>query len=412
MDKRAFLRTLGAASLGTLFPPARLEGLAALPPARLAAEEDFWAALRARYRLPADYVHLEHGYYSLQAQPVLDAFVGHVRAVNDESSRYMRTRQADDKRRVRDRLARAGRRRARGADRHAEHHRGARHRDRRPRLAPGDEAVMAAQDYGAMLDMFRLQARRHGVVNRVVSLPADPRGDDEIVRLYADAITPRTRLLMICHMVNVTGQILPVRAVADMARAAASRSWSTARTPFGPARLPRPRPGRRLLRRVAAQVARRAARAPACSTCGATAWPGSGRCSATRRTRPTTSASCNHTGTHPVHTDLAIDAALDFHEGSGARARRRACASSSATGPSRCAALPRVALYTPRRPAPAAARSPRWAWTAWRRRARGGAVRAVRHLHRGHRRRRRAGVRVTPAACSRPPGSSTRWCGR
>src|SRR6185503_16363566 len=74
-------------------------------------------------------------------------------------------------------------------------------------------------DYGAMLDMFKLQARRHGMVNRVVTLPLDPRSDDEIVQVYADAITPRTRLLMVCHVVNVTGQVLPVRKIADMAHA-------------------------------------------------------------------------------------------------------------------------------------------------------------------------------------------------
>ena len=41
--------------------------------------------------------------------------------------------------------------------------------------------------------------------------------DDEIVRLYAGAITPRTRLMMVSHMVNITGHILPVRKIADMA---------------------------------------------------------------------------------------------------------------------------------------------------------------------------------------------------
>jgi selenocysteine lyase/cysteine desulfurase len=84
---------------------------------------------------------------------------------------------------------------------------------------PGDEAVMAEQDYGAMLDMFEQQARRHGVVNRRVSLPNHPRSDAELVELYASAITPKTRLLMVCHMINVTGQILPVRKIADMAHA-------------------------------------------------------------------------------------------------------------------------------------------------------------------------------------------------
>src|SRR5260370_42268843 len=63
---------------------------------------------------------------------------------------------------------------------------------------PGDEAVMAEQDYGAMLDMFALQAKRHGMVAKRNSLPMDPQSDDEIVRLYANVITPRTRRLMTC----------------------------------------------------------------------------------------------------------------------------------------------------------------------------------------------------------------------
>ena len=83
----------------------------------------------------------------------------------------------------------------------------------------GDEAVMADQDYGAMLEMFDLQARRYGMVNRRVSLPLDPKSDDEIVSLYEGAITPRTRLLMVCQMVNISGHILPVRKIADMAHA-------------------------------------------------------------------------------------------------------------------------------------------------------------------------------------------------
>ena len=43
----------------------------------------------------------------------------------------------------------------------------------------GDEAVMAEQDYGSMLDMFKLVAKKHGVVNRIVSVPNHPASDEE-----------------------------------------------------------------------------------------------------------------------------------------------------------------------------------------------------------------------------------------
>ena len=52
-----------------------------------------------------------------------------------------------------------------------------------------------------------------------MSVPNHPRDDQEIVDLYAAAITDRTRLLMVCHMINITGQVLPVRKIADMAHA-------------------------------------------------------------------------------------------------------------------------------------------------------------------------------------------------
>ncbi|TAG71342.1 MAG: aminotransferase class V-fold PLP-dependent enzyme, partial [Runella slithyformis] len=81
----------------------------------------------------------------------------------------------------------------------------------------GDEAVMAMQDYGAMLDMFKQQARRYGIINKVISVPNHPKSDEEIVQLYEQAITPKTRLLMVCHVINITGQILPVQKIAQMA---------------------------------------------------------------------------------------------------------------------------------------------------------------------------------------------------
>lgn len=217
MTKRDFLKTLPG--LLALPDAATLDHLLAddRPPRAVAADEAFWEALRRQFRVTDEFIHLENGYYVLAAEPVLEAFIGHVRALNPVSSRYMRTRQFDDKAAVRDQLARllgcppdelivtrntteALDTVISGLDWKA-----------------GDEAVMAEHDYGAMLDMFRQQARRYGVVNRVVSVPLHPKSDEEIVGIYENAITPNTRLLMVCHVVNITGQVLPVRKIADMA---------------------------------------------------------------------------------------------------------------------------------------------------------------------------------------------------
>jgi len=312
MNRRDFARSVGGASIGLLIGEDLWARYAALPPGQLAQDEAFWAEIRRRYLLTTDYINLENGYYSMQAQPVLEAFIGRVREVNLRASYYMRTRQFDDKAAVRDRLAAlAGvppaelivtRNTTESLDTVIGGF---------PWQA-GDEAVMAAQDYGAMLDMFRLQARRHGIVNRVVSLPPDPASDEEVVSLYEGAVTPRTRLLMVCHMVNITGQILPVAKIADMAHGHGVRVMVDGAHSFA---------------QLDFQVPDLRADYFAASLHKWLGAPLGAGILHVRRDRiaelwPTFAdlsfadddiRKLNHTGTHPVHTDLAINDALDFH---------------------------------------------------------------------------------------------------
>ncbi len=96
---------MGGASLGLLLGDKLWAQYASLPPAALAEDETFWGLIRSKYRLKPDYINLENGYFSMQATPVLDAFIGRVREVNLEASYYMRTRQVADKLEARARLA-------------------------------------------------------------------------------------------------------------------------------------------------------------------------------------------------------------------------------------------------------------------------------------------------------------------
>ena len=85
-------------------------------------------------------------------------------------------------------------------------------------LETGDEVVTSTQDYPRMITTFDQRARREGIVLRQIRLPVPAEDPAEVVRRYEEAITPRTRLILMCHMINLTGQILPVREVVAMAR--------------------------------------------------------------------------------------------------------------------------------------------------------------------------------------------------
>jgi selenocysteine lyase/cysteine desulfurase len=351
MNKREFLRTASGASLSLLFAPRLWAKYAEMPVERLAEAEAFWLTIRGKYRLKPDYINLESGYYSMQAQPVLEAFIARVRQINYEASYYLRTKQVPNKAAIRDQLAAmAGCSPAElcitrnttesldtviaGYDWRA-----------------GDEAVMCEQDYGHMLAQFRLQARRHGMINKIVSLPVDPKSDDEIVQLYANAVTPRTRLMMVPHMVNITGQILPVKKIVDMAHTKGVDVMVDGAHAFAHIEYKIPDLG--------------------CEYYGAslhkwlgcplgtgilyvrrdkitTLWPIYGDW---RMTEDADIMKLNHTGTHPVHTDLAITNAIAFHNAIGTRRKEARLRYLQNYWTRKVRGMPNVVLYTPTDPA-------------------------------------------------------------
>ncbi len=221
MHKRDFLKSISRAGLALpLSTTAMNEWInqyQQLSPAEIADDENFWSVIRSGYKLKPDYINLENGYYNFLPENILEAYIKNIREVNYQGPYYMRTVQGDNKKKANAALAElAGctseelvitRNTTESLDTIIGGF---------PWQA-GDEAVMAAQDYGAMLDMFTLVGKRHGVVNKIISLPHNPKSDEELVQLYANAITPKTRLLMVCHVVNITGQVMPVKKICDMA---------------------------------------------------------------------------------------------------------------------------------------------------------------------------------------------------
>ncbi|MEO6212888.1 MAG: aminotransferase class V-fold PLP-dependent enzyme, partial [Vicinamibacterales bacterium] len=85
-------------------------------------------------------------------------------------------------------------------------------------LKAGDEVVTTNQDYGRMLDTWEQRVRRDGIKLTQVSFPVPPKSTDILSERLLSAITPATKVLHFCHITNLTGQIFPVKRVADEAR--------------------------------------------------------------------------------------------------------------------------------------------------------------------------------------------------
>jgi selenocysteine lyase/cysteine desulfurase len=218
MNKRNFIKTFSFAGLAI---PLAFEKLFAEngtePFAKNISDDEFWVSMRNRYQLKTDYINLENGYYNLMPEPILNEYIKQLKMMNQEASYYKRTQMADDKIMVREQLAALV-----GCDKEEL----IITRNTTEAIdtvicgidwKAGDEVIFAEQDYGAMIDMFKQQAKRYGIINKVVSVPNHPKNDEELIELYQQQITAKTRLIMISHMINITGQILPVKKICDMA---------------------------------------------------------------------------------------------------------------------------------------------------------------------------------------------------
>src|SRR5437016_8277185 len=86
-------------------------------------------------------------------------------------------------------------------------------------LKSGDEILTTTQDYPRMLTTLRQREKRENLKLKLIQIPIPPKNLNEITAAFEKGITDRTRLVLISHQINITGQITPVKAICDLARA-------------------------------------------------------------------------------------------------------------------------------------------------------------------------------------------------
>jgi selenocysteine lyase/cysteine desulfurase len=85
-------------------------------------------------------------------------------------------------------------------------------------LKPGDEVLTTTYDYPRMITTLRQRERREGIVLRQFSVPTPPARSDDLTGLFERHLTPRTRMILVSHVANSTGQIFPIRQICQLGR--------------------------------------------------------------------------------------------------------------------------------------------------------------------------------------------------
>ena len=187
-------------------------------PGEVASDEMFWAEVQRAFTVDRTLVNLNNGGVSPSPAFVQDAMKKHLDLSNKAPTYYMWQIQEPMREGVRKRMAREW-----GVDpgeiafvRNASE--GLQTLQFGMDLRRGDEVLTTTQAYPRMITTFRQRERREGVVLKQIEVPVPAEDPAEVVRLFEEAITDRTRMILICHTINLTGQIFPVRELSDLGR--------------------------------------------------------------------------------------------------------------------------------------------------------------------------------------------------
>jgi selenocysteine lyase/cysteine desulfurase len=230
IDRRNFLAlagkglglvTLSYASICALLESteAAVRHVAHLTPEQAATEEDFWFEIQRAFSVTRGMINLNNGGVSPSPRIVTEALVRYIWQQEDATAYTMWQILEPQSETIRTGLADLF-----GCDR--EEIAITRNASESLEillqgidLKPGDEILTTTQDYPRMLTTIRQREQRDGIKLKLIKIPVPPKDVTEIATAFEQAITPRTRLIQIAHQINLTGQITPVKAVCDMARA-------------------------------------------------------------------------------------------------------------------------------------------------------------------------------------------------
>jgi selenocysteine lyase/cysteine desulfurase len=190
-----------------------------LTPAQAALDEDYWSIIQNSFTVTRGIINLNNGGVSPSPRIVTEALVRYIWQQEDATAYTMWQLLEPQSETIRTGLAEVF-----GCDREEI----AITRNASESLEillmgmdfkSGDEILTTTQDYPRMLTTLRQREQREGLVLKLIKIPIPPKNLDEIVAAFAAGITSRTRLVLMAHQVNITGQITPVKAVCDLARA-------------------------------------------------------------------------------------------------------------------------------------------------------------------------------------------------
>jgi selenocysteine lyase/cysteine desulfurase len=223
-DRKKFLQQLTGGILAAGLPVQLLNASPETVPTDFSGEgtagdEKFWKHIaRKYYEVADDYINLENGYYGIQPKPVLQAFFKNIAIANKQASRFARKDFPGI-------AAAAKKELAAFLNISEEEIIFTRNATEALNIAiqgypfhTGDEVLLNQLDYFSMIETFRMLEKRGLLKVNAFDMPLLPASEEEIVEVYRKQITPKTKVILLTHVSNINGLIVPVAKIAAMAK--------------------------------------------------------------------------------------------------------------------------------------------------------------------------------------------------
>jgi isopenicillin-N epimerase len=220
MHRRQFLTAslLGFQSDAITRAQAAAQSAGGRPADAIARDEDFWFNVRHAFTVDRNLINLNNGGVSPSPKVVMETEMRLLEVENMNPTYYMWRILDPGLETVRRRLARAF-----GCD--AEEIAITRNASEALEIVQlgldlkrGDEVLTTTQDYPRMITTWQQRQRRDGIVLKQITFPVPPPSLEYLAQRIEESITPKTRVIHICHMTNRTGQIFPVKKICRVGR--------------------------------------------------------------------------------------------------------------------------------------------------------------------------------------------------
>jgi selenocysteine lyase/cysteine desulfurase len=182
-----------------------------------AENEDFWGWVRESYTISANLINLNNGGVSPQPKIVQDAHIRNYQLANEAPTFYMWRVLDQQREALRNKLADLCGVSSEEIAINRNTTEGLNTIIFGLDLKEGDEVVLSTFDYPNMMNAWKQREKRDKIKLVWINIPQPLEDDKAIVKLYEDAISSKTKIVHITHLINWTGNIVPCKAIADMA---------------------------------------------------------------------------------------------------------------------------------------------------------------------------------------------------